>query len=388
VENDGVGNAFQYDGENRQTRHSNSQGTTDYVYDGDGHRLMKIGSSATTLFVYNVGDQLVAEYTTAEPLGGGISYLTTDHLGSTRLVTKGDATQSVLARYDYLPFGGEIAAGTGTRTTGVGYSPSPDKTRQKFTQKERDAESGLDYVLARYYSSPHGCFSSVDPMLASGQQAEPQSWNRFSYVQNNPLRYIDPNGERRVNAGDRLANTYEAKKNPDGSPLTTTVRSNLVRFRVEVGTLTTRDGTKIEALKNIDSDIRLNTQCHGLTFTNGKVAIDNKQVDKLLTGEGFKLIEGRTKPKVGDVAIYRNAAGEAVHSATVSEVDKNGNVTKVTGLGGLEIKAHSNPPNEHYQSTRDPVVKIEYHRRNRDNRRAAQRREDVDRIQNYEKRPN
>jgi RHS repeat-associated protein len=192
VQNDGVGNTFQYDGENRQTRHSNSQRTTDYIYDGDGHRLKKIGSSATTLFVYNVVGKLVAEYTTDEPLGSGISYLSTDHLGSTRVATKGDATQALLARYDYLPYGGELAAGTGTRTTGVGYSPSFDTMRQKFTQKERDDESGLDYFLARYYSARLGRFTGVD--AGRVMPADPQNWNRYGYVQNNPLKFIDPNG--------------------------------------------------------------------------------------------------------------------------------------------------------------------------------------------------
>ncbi|PYP85422.1 MAG: hypothetical protein DMF61_16295 [Blastocatellia bacterium AA13] len=40
----------------------------------------------------------------------------------------------------------------------------PRPTRPKFTQKERDAESGLDYFLARYYSSAQGRFTSVDPV--------------------------------------------------------------------------------------------------------------------------------------------------------------------------------------------------------------------------------
>ena len=52
-------------------------------------------------------------------------------------------------------------AGTGGRTTAQGYSAS-DNVRQKFTQKERDIETGLDYFLARYYSSMQGRFTSPD----------------------------------------------------------------------------------------------------------------------------------------------------------------------------------------------------------------------------------
>ena len=188
-------NAMVYDAENRQISYTKAGVTTTYTYDGDGKRVKKVDSTGTIIFVYNLGGQLIAEYH-SDPVpppagGGGTSYLTTDHLGSTRLVTKSDGT--VKARYDYLPFGEELGAGVGQRTTAMGYSAA-DSTKQKFTQKERDIESGLDYFGARYYSSPQGRFTSVDPLLASGQVEDPQSWNRYAYAFNNPLKYIDPVG--------------------------------------------------------------------------------------------------------------------------------------------------------------------------------------------------
>ncbi len=64
----------------------------------------------------------------------------------------------------------------------------------KFTAKERDAESGLDYFGARYFSGPQGRFTSPDPLLNSGRPWIPQSWNRYTYVLNNPLQYNDPTG--------------------------------------------------------------------------------------------------------------------------------------------------------------------------------------------------
>src|SRR4030095_5312243 len=63
-----------------------------------------------------------------------------------------------------------------------------------LTQKERDIESGLDYFLARYYSSAQGRFTSSDPLLSSATVYDPQTWNRYSYTLNNPLKYIDPFG--------------------------------------------------------------------------------------------------------------------------------------------------------------------------------------------------
>jgi RHS repeat-associated protein len=67
-----------------------------------------------------------------------------------------------------------------------------------FTGKERDTESGNDYFDARYYSSAMGRFMSPDPMNAGADITNPQSWNMYSYVLNNPLIYIDPSGEECV----------------------------------------------------------------------------------------------------------------------------------------------------------------------------------------------
>jgi RHS repeat-associated protein len=72
----------------------------------------------------------------------------------------------------------------------------------QFTFKERDAETGLDYFEARYYSGAQGRFTAVDPSMESAVLQNPQSWNRYSYTINNPLRYIDPTGELWISSGD------------------------------------------------------------------------------------------------------------------------------------------------------------------------------------------
>jgi RHS repeat-associated protein len=66
----------------------------------------------------------------------------------------------------------------------------------QFTGKPRDYESGLnlDFFGARYYGGAQGRFTSPDPLLSSGRPWNPQSWNRYAYVLNNPLRYTDPLG--------------------------------------------------------------------------------------------------------------------------------------------------------------------------------------------------
>src|SRR5712664_3124541 len=130
-----------------------------------------------------------------------IRWLVTDQLGTPRMIFDQSGSLATVSRHDYLPFGEELFAGTAGRTTTQGYSLS-DNVRQKFTLKERDNETGLDYFGARYYGSTQGRFVSPDPlhfwMLDRKKQdqyiSNPQRWNRYTYVLNNPLSRVDPDG--------------------------------------------------------------------------------------------------------------------------------------------------------------------------------------------------
>ena len=89
---------------------------------------------------------------------------------------------------DFYPFGGER----------VITDLLPDQ-RYKFTGKERDPESGLDYFGARYYSSNLGRFLTPDWAAAPtavpyAEFGDPQSLNLYGYVRNNPLSKADPDG--------------------------------------------------------------------------------------------------------------------------------------------------------------------------------------------------
>jgi len=66
---------------------------------------------------------------------------------------------------------------------------------EQYSGKERDSESGLDYFGARYYGSALGRFTSPDPKLIPDEFDNPQSWNKYAYTGNNPLRYTDPDGK-------------------------------------------------------------------------------------------------------------------------------------------------------------------------------------------------
>jgi RHS repeat-associated protein len=84
-----------------------------------------------------------------------------------------------------LPYGEEI------------YRPNQgaDKVRQKFTSYERDIETDLDFAQARFYNSKLGRFNTVDPLMASADIINPQTFNRYAYVGNNPVNITDPTGE-------------------------------------------------------------------------------------------------------------------------------------------------------------------------------------------------
>jgi RHS repeat-associated protein len=123
-----------------------------------------------------------------------VRWIVTDQLGTPRMIFDLSGSLAGVSRHDYLPFGEELGFNVGGRTTSQGYTNS-DGARQKFTQKERDVETGLDYFGARYYSNVQGRFTSPDKPFADQNIVEPQSWNLYSYVRNNPLKYVDDFGD-------------------------------------------------------------------------------------------------------------------------------------------------------------------------------------------------
>jgi RHS repeat-associated protein len=80
--------------------------------------------------------------------------------------------------------------------------------RPKFTEYEADDETGLNFAQARFQSSVQGRFTSADPL--SGNPHRPQSWNRYAYVVNNPLKLIDPSGMSAVRSTDDVSTDVRA----------------------------------------------------------------------------------------------------------------------------------------------------------------------------------
>jgi len=140
-------------------------------------------------YVYRDG-VLLAAFTSENSGSRPDRHYHADHLGSTRIVT--DANGYRASTTTFWPFGVEAPGSQRDRTTHL-----------KFTGHERDTNTealSVDYMHARYYNPAMGRFLSVDPAMDTEKNLpEPQRWNRYAYVTNNPLKYDDPDGrEKRI----------------------------------------------------------------------------------------------------------------------------------------------------------------------------------------------
>jgi RHS repeat-associated protein len=205
--------------------------------------------------------------------------------------------------------------------------------------KERD-ETNLDYFGARYFSGALGRFTSVDPLMASAISDEPQTWNRYAYVTNNPLRFIDTDGK--------------IKRDAEGKPI-------FVEFDIPVtvphegtGTLNTfqpvylfaDNGDKFVALRNMTDNQGFDTNCHGVTFADSMYWIPGDSVETILIGDGYKIYDDDNEgnPQKNDIEIFRGFDNRIQHSATITQVDKDGNVKQVWGIGGIKSYTELSSP--------------------------------------------
>ncbi|MGA7218825.1 MAG: RHS repeat-associated core domain-containing protein [Candidatus Sulfotelmatobacter sp.] len=203
---------YKYDGENRLS----TTGGYNYYYDGDGNRVGKSNGSTGTLYWRGpTGDPISESSLTGtsqeeyiffggtrvarrDVSGSAVHYHFSDHLGTHAMVE--NATGSSCEQdIDYYPYGGVVYDYCGTV-----------QQHYRFTGKERDTESGLDYFGARYYASSMGRWMSPDwsakeDPVPYAKLDNPQSLNLYGYVLNNPLSQKDDDGHEIIYA-DGLKN--------------------------------------------------------------------------------------------------------------------------------------------------------------------------------------
>jgi len=175
----------------------------EYYYDAEGNRIKKVENNETT---YYIGDNFVRvvnnsgsfeeiyyydnDKLIASNVSGEINYYHPDHLGSTTLIT--NSSGDLIEETFYLPFGEIISGGD---------------SRYDYTGKELD-NVGLMYYGARYYSSEIMKFTQADPVIS--EVYNPQDLNHYSYVRNNPYKYVDSEGKNPALVVGGIVITYAA----------------------------------------------------------------------------------------------------------------------------------------------------------------------------------
>jgi RHS repeat-associated protein len=195
-----VKNCYEYNEANKLTKVkkcANNQTIAEYVYDYEGNRIVKKefenGQLKKTIYspddefekvilasnsaqqnttYYKANDEFIAQ----KNPDGSKYYHHNDHLGSSSVLT--DQSGASVEETEYDPWGEVKEGGT--------------KSKFQYTGQEKDAETGLNYYNFRYYDSHTRRFAQPDDMLPD--LYNPQDLNRYSYVNNNPIRYTDPSG--------------------------------------------------------------------------------------------------------------------------------------------------------------------------------------------------
>jgi RHS repeat-associated protein len=155
-----------------------------------------------------LGNLLVASYVSKTPSNPNPSWQFhgSDHLGTVRVSV--NASNGATEAHKYWPYGDEVGA-----------SPPPLTQRLAFAAMERDTETTHFYDHARTQDFGLGRFGSPDKL--GGRTRDPQSWNRFAYGRNNPLKYLDPNGLAAVGftgLGNNPGGITQIVRQVDGAP--------------------------------------------------------------------------------------------------------------------------------------------------------------------------
>jgi len=178
--------SYTYNGLDERVYTQTGSISTNYIYFNSQPMSEWVSTGVWTDYIYAEGQKIAKIMTPATPAGGAstLNYYLDDHLGTTQVELSSDG--HVTWQGQFTPFGAELPDGSTTM-------------HYKFTGKERDAESGLDYFGARFYASTTGRWLSPDwsekpEEVPYASLSDPQSLNLYNYVGNNPLSKADADG--------------------------------------------------------------------------------------------------------------------------------------------------------------------------------------------------
>ncbi|MGH7334188.1 MAG: RHS repeat domain-containing protein [Candidatus Rokuibacteriota bacterium] len=175
----GITSTYRYNEAGQRITKQVGTGNTE-VYLLDGAASLGVftvnGAGTPTSWYFNIvggGEKVIGR----QPNTGNRRYYHTDILGSTRAVVEG---ATVVESYDFEPWGLLMAGRT-----------LAGPTKEGFTGKEQDAETGFDYFGARYYMPALARWTGVDPLAEKHLE-----WSPYNYVLGNPLTLVDPDGRQ------------------------------------------------------------------------------------------------------------------------------------------------------------------------------------------------
>ncbi|MGD0733375.1 MAG: RHS repeat-associated core domain-containing protein [Terracidiphilus sp.] len=221
-------NAYTYDAEGNIIQ-VNSGSTATYVYNARNQRVRATVGSTITEFLFDASGRRVSEWngSTHTELNGRyywrgkpIAFYTTassavqfehqDWLGTERMRTTYNG--GVEGTFTSLPFGDAQTTASGT-----------DLDSYHFAQLDHDYETETDHAKFRQYSNAQGHWMAPDPYSGSYRLRNPQSFNRYAYVKNNPLARIDPSGfedaqDASTDPSDLGNSLYDDNSSSDNGP--------------------------------------------------------------------------------------------------------------------------------------------------------------------------
>ena len=223
--------------------------------------------------------------------------------------------QGVASKKSALHLGHELC--NSTTALGLQSLAVENRVRSRCTGKERDSESGLDNFGARYDASSLGRYMTPDPLMASAHASNPQTWNRYSYALNNPLRYVDPTGMENCDSKDtscvhvKLNVIYDKNAN-NGKGLTDKQKQSFEK----------------DQLKAAQGEYKNSHIALDVTYTAGSLNRDS--------GGNVESVTGAVKGAV-NVLVTDYAPGEwkgAFGKDAVSFMNRNGTELTTLGMAG------------------------------------------------------
>jgi RHS repeat-associated protein len=237
----------------------------------------------------------------------------------------------------------------------------------RFTGKERDPETGLDYFGARYLTSAEGRFMSPDDFMKDSHVADPQSWNKYAYARNNPLRYIDPAGEKATESTTCTTdqdNHTTCQVNIQASiAVYATAGSNLTQDQLNAAAATMKDsiqgawtgsfdqgGVTYNVSTTVNVQVAASEAAATQTGAQNVIGLSNGNAtptaDSYVNGRSLFVAITGAGPDTGVWNINNLANGVAAHEFThlLGVDDKSGMVLSNTQLlNNLAIPHHATP---------------------------------------------